>query len=252
MSARLMHSMPNSSAMPDIGKPVLTVRQLGISIADRQILHDVSFSLPGRASLAIIGPNGSGKTLLLNALLGLLPASGIIHWSAGTRLGYVPQNVAADARLPLRVGELLAAKARIQRLPQRDVKAAIDWAGLEPLLEQKLGTLSSGQLQKVLIAFAMAGAPDVLLVDEPTSSLDELAEEHIFELLKRARNERGMTVILVSHDLTLVRDTATHVLCVGGGTASFGTAAEMLVPEILESVYRQPLEFHAHRLERDA
>jgi ABC-type Mn2+/Zn2+ transport system ATPase subunit len=147
---------------------------------------------------------------------------------------------------------LLHAKARIQRLPEADVKATVEWAGLEPLLEQKLGTLSSGQLQKVLIAFALAGAPDVLLVDEPTSSLDELAEEHIFELLNRARRERGMTVILVSHDLTLVRDTATHVLCVGGGTASFGTAAEMLVPDILERVYRQPVEFHAHRLERNA
>jgi zinc transport system ATP-binding protein len=252
MPARLMHGMPDSSSLPDLEKPVLVVSELGISIAGRQILRDVSFSLPRRASLAVIGPNGAGKTLLLHALLGLQPSSGSISWSLGTRLGYVPQNVAADARLPLRVGELLHAKSRIQNLPEADINATVEWAGLGPLLEQRLGTLSSGQLQKVLIAFALAGAPDVLLVDEPTSSLDELAEEHIFELLSRARRERGMTVILVSHDLTLVRDTATHVLCVGGGTASFGTAAEMLVPDILERVYRQPLEFHAHRLERDA
>src|SRR5512146_1621707 len=242
MPARLMHGLPDSSNLPD----VLAVDRLCISIAGRQILRDVSFSLPRRASLAIIGPNGAGKTLLLHALLGLQPSSGSIRWSLEHRLGYVPQNVAADARLPLRVSELLHAKARIQRLPEADIKATVEWAGLEPLLEQRLGTLSSGQLQKVLIAFALAGAPDVLLVDEPTSSLDELAEEHIFELLNRARRERGMTVILVSHDLTLVRGTATHVLCVGGGTAAFGTAAEMLVPEILERVYRQPVEFHAH------
>jgi zinc transport system ATP-binding protein len=245
------HEAPDSAALREIAGPVLTVSHLGISMAGRQILHDVNFSLPRRASLAIIGPNGSGKTLLLNALLGLLPAAGSIQWSAGTRLGYVPQKVAADVRLPLRAGELLHAKARLQRLPEADVKAIVEWAGLEPLLGQKVGTLSSGQLQKVLIAFAMAGSPDVLLVDEPTSSLDELAEEHIFELLGRARRERGMTVILVSHDLTLVRDTATHVLCVGGGTASFGTANDMLVPEILERVYRQPLEFHEHRKERN-
>ena len=257
MPERLSHTMsrqepPDSAALRAAPAPVLAVNRLGISIAGRQVLHDVTFSLPRRASLAIIGPNGSGKTLLLSALLGLLPASGSFQWSAGTRLGYVPQKVAADVRLPLRTGELLHAKARIQRLPEADVKTTVEWAGLEPLLEQKVGTLSSGQLQKVLIAFAMAGSPDVLLVDEPTSSLDELAEEHIFELLNRARHERGMTVILVSHDLTLVRDTATHVLCVGGGTASFGTAAEMLVPEVLERVYRQPVEFHEHRMERQA
>lgn len=254
MPTRLIHSMPrndapDSSALREGEGPVLSVSQLGVNIAGKQILRDVTFLLPRKASLAVIGPNGSGKTVLLNALLGLQASTGSVRWSPGTRLGYVPQKVAADTRLPLRVDELLAAKAKIQRLPERDVKAAIEWAGLEGLLEQKLGTLSSGQLQKVLIAFALAGAPDVLLVDEPTSSLDELAEEHIFDLLNRARRERGMTIILVSHDLTLVRDMATHVLCLGGGTASFGTAAEMLVPEILERVYRQPVEFHAHHLE---
>lgn len=242
---------PDAPALRNTAEPVLTVSQVGINIAGRQVLHDVNFTLPRKASLAIIGPNGSGKTLLLNALLGLMPSTGTIRWSPGTRLGYVPQKVTADTRLPLRVDELLQAKARIQHLPESEVKAAMEWAGLEPLMGQKLGTLSSGQLQKVLIAFALAGAPDAVLVDEPTSSLDELAEEHIFEILHRARRERGMTIILVSHDLTLVRGTATHVLCLGGGRASFGTASEMLVPEILERIYRQPLEFHAHHLEQE-
>jgi ABC-type Mn2+/Zn2+ transport system ATPase subunit len=113
-----------------------------------------------------------------------------------------------------------------------------------------VGALSTGQLQRLLIAFALIGAPDVLLVDEPTSSLDELAEEHFFELLNRARKERGTTVILVSHDLTLVRGLATHVLCLSGGTTYFGTAAEMLVPQVLERVYGQPVEFHSHDLRR--
>lgn len=233
-------------------EPVLAVERLEIGIAGKTVVRDVSFSLPPRASLAVIGPNGAGKTLLLQSLLGLIPSRGNIRWRAGARLGYVPQRVETDARLPLRVGELLRAKAKIQRLPESDVQAAVDWAGLGPLLEQRVGTLSAGQFQRMLIAFALAGSPDVLLVDEPTASLDELAEEHIFELLEKARRERGMTIILVSHDLTLVRGTATHVLCVGGGKASFGTAQEMLTPEVLERIYGHPLEFHSHAMERKA
>lgn len=233
-------------------EPILAVDHVDVGIAGKTVIRDVTFTLPQRASLAVIGPNGAGKTLLLQSLLGLIPSHGKIRWSAGTRLGYVPQRVETDARLPLRAGELLRAKAKIQRLPVADVEAAAEWAGLGPLLEQRVGTLSAGQFQKMLIAFALAGSPDVLLVDEPTASLDELAEENVFGLLEKARREHGMTIILVSHDLTLVRGTATHVLCVGGGKASFGNAEQMLVPEVLERVYGHPLEFHSHDMEKKA
>jgi zinc transport system ATP-binding protein len=199
-----------------------------------------------------VGPNGSGKTVLLKALLGLLPYTGQIEWQAGARTGYVPQNISADPNLPLCVGELLRAKARIQRLSADQIAAAAAYTGVAGLLPQRVGALSRGQLQRVLIAFALAGDPNVLLVDEPTSSLDEPSEEHFAQLLNRIRQQRGTTLVLVSHDLTLVRGSATHVLCLSAGAASFGTAAEMLVPEILERVYRQPVEFHAHSLERDA
>jgi zinc transport system ATP-binding protein len=229
---------------------VLRVGSLSISIGRRTIVKSATFTLFRGGSLAVIGPNGSGKTLLLKALLGLQPYTGTIDWEPGTRLGYVPQNISADRHFPLRARELLQAKARVQRRPGQEVDDAAAWVGVPDLLDQRLGALSSGQLQRVLIAFALIGAPDVLLVDEPTSSLDEPAEEHFFELLNRARRERGTTVVLVSHDLTLVRGIATHVLCLSGGVAWFGTAAEMLVPQVLERVYGQPVEFHSHHLEQ--
>jgi zinc transport system ATP-binding protein len=229
---------------------VLSVKNLSISAGRRTIVNDANFSLLRNASLAIVGPNGSGKTLLLKALLGLQPHVGTIQWQPGTRLGYVPQNTSADPHFPLRVRELLEAKRHVQRQPQTELDSAVAWVGISELLEQRLGTLSSGQLQRVLIAFALIGAPDALLVDEPTSSLDELAEERFFELLIRARRERGTTIILVSHDLTLVRGIASHVLCLASGTASFGTAKQMLAPEVLERVYGQPVEFHSHHLEQ--
>ncbi len=242
--------MPNSSSQST--GALLTVTDVSISIARRTIVKNVAFTLVPKASLAIIGPNGSGKTLLLKALLGLQPYSGTIQWQPGTRLGYVSQNISADPHFPLGARELLQAKAKVQHQPQQEIESAVAWVGVGDLLDQRLGALSSGQLQRVLIAFALIGAPDVLLVDEPTSSLDEVAEEHFFQLLGRARRERGITVIMVSHDLTLVRGAASHVLCVSRGTASFGTAAGMLTPEILERVYGQPVEFHSHHLERQS
>lgn len=221
-------------------------------MAGRTIIQDANFSLMPNTSLAVIGPNGSGKTLLLKAMLGLQPYTGMIEWRQGARLGYVPQNLSADPHLPLRARELLEAKARVQNQPGNAVNAAAAWVGCSDLLEHRLGALSGGQLQLVLIAFALIGNPDVLLVDEPTSSLDQHAEHHFLELLKRAQLERGTTVILVSHDLTLVRGFASHVLCLSGGKAFLGTASQMLVPDILQQVYGRPVEFHLHGLEHSA
>ncbi len=229
---------------------MLSVEDVTIAVDGRLIVRNASFALRSKDSLAIIGPNGSGKTLLLKALMGLIPYSGKIAWRPGARLGYVPQNAHADPSMPLRVRELLHAKAATLRLTRADVDAAASWAGVQDLMEQRLGALSSGQFQRVLVAFALAGAPDALLVDEPTSSLDEPAEEHIFQLMKRAQQERGITVILVSHDLTLVRGFATHVLCLSGGTAAFGAAGDLLVPTVLARVYGAPVEFHIHSLDR--
>ncbi|HEX7962677.1 MAG TPA: ATP-binding cassette domain-containing protein [Terriglobales bacterium] len=229
---------------------VLTVQAVSISISGRDIVRSVNFRLPLQASMAIIGANGSGKTLLLKALLGLLPYSGTVRWKSGIHLGYVPQTVFADPHLPLRGRELLLAKARVQHFGQREIDTAVEIVGIAELLDRPLGTLSSGQLQKVLIGFAMLGTPEVLLIDEPTSSLDELAEQRIFELLGNIRREQRTTVITVSHDLTLLRGAATHVLCLSAGNAYFGTAAQMLVPEILHKVYGNPVDFHPHAMEK--
>jgi zinc transport system ATP-binding protein len=228
---------------------VLKTTDLTVQIAGRAIVRNATFQLPGRASLAVIGPNGSGKTLLLKTLLGLLPCSGSFWWSPGVRSGYVPQKVSVDPQLPMLAGELLAAKASVQNLSRLDIEAAVEWTGVGHMMEERLGALSTGQLQRVLIALAMLGAPNVLLVDEPTSSLDEAAEESIHELLRRTREKHGTTIILVSHDLAFVHDVATHVLCLNNGVASFGTVATMLTPDILEAVYGRPLQFHAHSLE---
>jgi zinc transport system ATP-binding protein len=231
--------------------PILSVRDLDIRFGNHIVIRDLTFGADPGDSLAIIGPNGAGKTVLLRSLLGLLPYEGAIEWAPNAKLGYVPQKVAADRRLPLHVNDLLEAKARLLKISDRDVHSVSARVGLTPeLLETSIGVLSGGEFQKVLIAFALLGDPNVLLFDEPTASLDELAEEHIYELLRDLQRERNMTVLLVSHDLSVVYQFASKVLCLSKGKTCFGPPREILTPETLEAVYSAPLKFYEHHHER--
>lgn len=228
-------------------EPVLSVSNLTVAFGKRIVIQDLSFAVARGENLAIIGPNGAGKSVLLRTLLGLLSHSGSIQWAPGTKLGYVPQAIAADRQLPLHIDDLLNAKARMLKLPAKQVQKVAASVGLtEELLATRVGILSGGQFQKALIAFALLGDPTVLLVDEPTASMDELAEEHIYELLEKLRVERSLTVLMVSHDLSVVYQRATKVLCVSKGRPCFGAPQEILTPETLAEVYSVTPKFYQH------
>lgn len=226
---------------------ILSVKDLHVSFGRRAVIQGLTFELHASDCLAIIGPNGSGKTVLLKALLNLIPYQGKIRWSPEVRLGYVPQKMAGDQQLPLRVRELLMAKARVRKLPVSQLDVVSGEVGLtRQLLDTAVGTLSGGQFQKVLIAFALLGRPNVLLFDEPTASLDELSEERIYELLHSLKERKGMTVVLASHDLSVVYRYATQVLCMSRGKPCMGPPREVLTPERLEELYGGPSKYYGH------
>jgi len=226
---------------------MLSVRNLSVAFGTRVIIHDLSFEVTAGKSLAVIGPNGAGKTVLLSALLNLIPYGGEIHWSPGARLGYVPQKVAADRQVPLQARDLMQTKSSLLKLPATDLDEVSREVGLTPeLLNTHIGKLSGGQFQKALIAFALLGRPNVLLFDEPTASLDELSEERIYELLHNLQTNKRMTVILVSHDLSVVYRYADMVLCLGKGHACLGPPREVLTPKMLEDLYGAPAKYHLH------
>lgn len=231
--------------------PVLAVRNLAVSFGRRPLIHSLSFEVHRGDALAIIGPNGAGKTVLLRALLNLVPYSGTIVWAPGTRLGYVPQKIAADRQLPIQVQDLLSAKARMLKLSDKEVVSIADAVELpRDLLTASIGALSGGQFQKALIAFALLGDPNVLLFDEPTASLDELSEEQIYTLLAELQRTRSLTVLLVSHDLSVVYQSANKVLCLSKDTVCFGTPQEILTPQTLAAVYSAPATFYSHAQHR--
>jgi zinc transport system ATP-binding protein len=240
---------------PAMTNRLLSVNNLSVSFGNRQIIHDLSFEVHQGDCIAIIGPNGAGKTVLLSALMSLVPYRGEIFWSRDARLGYVPQKVTADRQLPLSAKDLLMAKSRFLKLPADELRLISEELGLtEELLSTSMGTLSGGQFQKMLIAFALLGRPNTLLFDEPTASLDELTEEHIYELLNSLQKEKGMTVLLVSHDLSIVYRNANMVLCLSSkGKTCMGPPKEILTPGMLQDLYASPPHYyqHVHEHERD-
>jgi zinc transport system ATP-binding protein len=226
---------------------VLEVQDLAVRLGGTDVVRGVTFDLPRASCLAIIGPNGAGKTVLLRALIGALPHGGRISWAADTVLGYVPQKLDIDRDLPLNGRDFLRAKAALTGSAGTMQAEALRSVGLaEEVLSTPIGNMSGGQFQRLLIAFALLGRPNVLLLDEPAAGIDAPGQAQLNEVLHGLQDSRAMTVILVSHDLSVVYRHANYVLCLGRQGACFGPPRSALTPETLYEVYGQPLGFHVH------
>ena len=228
-----------------MGDSILKVKNVSVSFGAQKVLHDISFEVAREETFAIIGPNGSGKTVLFRALIGALPYRGEIVWRPGVRIGYVPQRIDLDRHLSLNLKDFLLLKARILRLPKHEIKTMLAVVRLsEKRLEIPLNYLSAGELQRGLIAFAMMGSPDVLLFDEPTAGVDLPREEQIYQTIHKLQDERGLTVILISHDLNLVYRYANKVICLNRELYCFGNPSEALSPNILNKLYGDRILHH--------
>ncbi|MDP3947323.1 MAG: metal ABC transporter ATP-binding protein [bacterium] len=227
-------------------KKILDVQDLTVSFGDFVVLENISFTVLRSEALAIIGPNGSGKTTLFRALLGAIPYRGTVRWVEGTKIGYVPQRLDIDRQLPITARDFLYSKARISGASEKEISEAATAVRLsETVLRRNLGELSSGQFQRAMIAFALIGSPNVLLFDEPTASVDVAGEEEVYETLHRLQDERGLTLLLISHDLHLVYQHASTVLCVNKKQVCFGEPTMTLTPEMLAKLYgHHPALFH--------
>lgn len=224
---------------------ILRIADLAVSFEGETAVKGINCSVQEGESLAIIGPNGAGKSVLLRAILGMVPHSGTVAWNPKARLGYVPQKIDADRHLPITFRNLLESKARTRNIPHGEIAETETAVGLDRrIMETPVGHLSGGQFQRGLIAFALLGKPNVLLLDEPTASIDISGEEQVYELIHRLQDAFGMTIILVSHDLSFVYRYATKVLAVNRKEVSFGAPKEALTPEALEALYGPHKYYH--------
>jgi zinc transport system ATP-binding protein len=230
---------------------ILTVENLNIAFDGNKIIEDLNFEVKKGDIMAVIGPNGAGKTVLFRALLGLVPYTGKISWQEGVRVGYVPQRFVVERHMPLSVNEFLEYK----KGGKNKIKEVLNWVGLDGrdehhlvhhLLKRPLGVLSGGELQKVLIAFALLGSPKVLLFDEPTTGIDIGGEETIYNLLKKIKSEHDLTIIFISHDIHVVYKYANNVLCINREKICLGPPHEALSSDELKKLYGTDVGIYPH------
>ena len=231
---------------------ILEVKNLTVRFGNDVALRDVSFSVEEGEIFGIIGPNGAGKTTLLRALLGLVPYTGEIIWHKKARLGYVPQKLDFDKTLPLTGEELMLLRAgREFWLPsenlRKDIRDVLTHVGASHLAGRKIGEMSGGELQRLLIAFAIFGNPEVLLFDEATGGIDLAGEATIYHLIRHLAGEYNMSVFFISHDINMLYTFVDHVLCLNRSLLCSGAPREVLTEEQLKRLYGQNVRLYEHK-----
>jgi len=223
---------------------ILRVRDLHVTLDRQSIIEKLSFEVKKGDVLTILGPNGAGKSVLLKTLLGLLPYRGEIEWAKGIKIGYVPQRLPFIKDIPLTIQDFFELKESAGR-GMEDILSSVGFR--KDFLQKKIGDLSSGQFQRILIAWGLVGNPQVLLFDEPTTGVDITAEETIYKFLAKLKEERELTILLVTHDLSVVYKISTDVICLNRQPICYGPPQDVLTPESLRKLYAGEVKYYQHK-----
>lgn len=229
------------------------IRHLSVYYGAHCALKDINLNIESGDFLAVIGPNGGGKSTLLKAILGLLsPTEGKISYESSKPIGYVPQHSAFDKNFPMTVQQAILLGGlennfrpfwQFDRFKREKAQQLMEKFSLTDHAKRLIGQLSGGQLQKVLIARALMGDPTILLLDEPTASLDAHAKNDIYEWLSILNREK--TIVLVSHDMMAVSPYIKNIACLNK-TLHYHGKEEYLKQGVLEQTYGCPIELLGH------
>ncbi|HOK43916.1 MAG TPA: metal ABC transporter ATP-binding protein [Thermoclostridium caenicola] len=236
---------------PNCGLCCTRIENLGVTIGSDTILSDVNLHVHCGELTAIIGPNGAGKSTLLKAILGEVRHTGSLKFlrSSGVRkerpiIGYVPQHLNLDATSPTSVLDLYAvccskspAWLRIPDKVRHKAKECLSRAQADHLLDKRLGALSGGELQRVLVALALEPVPELLLLDEPVSGIDQNGLEMFYNLLSDIRKDYDLSIIMVSHDLDLVARHADRLVLLNRTVLASGTPREVMASESFRKIF---------------
>lgn len=199
----------------DRRKTLIRGDHLSVALGERAVLSHVDIAVAEGEIVTVIGPNGSGKSTLLRTLLGIVaPREGTVHRDRGLVVGYLPQRLALDPTMPLNVERFLNLPRRVAR---SDRTAQLRRVGLEGFERRAMTALSGGEFQRALLARALIGRPNLLMLDEPTQGLDQSGAAAFYKLIDAVREDTGCAVVMVSHDLHVVMAASDRVVCLASG-----------------------------------
>jgi zinc transport system ATP-binding protein len=212
---------------------LLSADKVAVRYGGQSVLDRVTLALVPGEIVTIVGPNGSGKSTLLRVLIGALkPSTGTVTRAKGLKIGYVPQKLHIDQSMPLTVRRFLDLPKRVS---DGEARQALETAGLSDLQDRQMSGLSGGQFQRVLLARAILGRPDILMLDEATQGLDQPGSASFYRQIEAVRQDLGCAVLMVSHELHVVMSASDRVICLNGHVCCEGT------PEVVSAApaYRE-------------
>lgn len=250
--------------------PVLEVSNLNVSRSNSVVIEDANFTIHKGDYVGIVGPNGGGKTTLLLALLKITPRTrgriqlfgqDIESFSNWEKVAYVPQHaVNFDAQFPLTARELVSLgrvnRSNLGRTLKRPDRKAVDeileFMGISEIADRRIGQLSGGQKQRVFVAKALVGKPEMILLDEPIVSIDTKTQEKFYKKLSDLNIKKGITILLVTHDLTAVFCRMSKVMCINRWVNVSEITANLQPGDVLRKAYGEHFHFvfHEHECER--
>ena len=227
----------------------ISVKNLSVDYGNQTVLNRLSFDVEKGSLTAIIGPNGSGKTTLFKAMLGLIPCQGQIRIfqkpvrEVLRRIGYVPQSFDFDRSLPITVREFLSFGTLRHWHPSGELCKEVH---VDVLMDKLIGELSGGQLQRVLIAQALLKNPDILFLDEPSAGIDIEGAKTFYDLIRHVNQKHGVTVLLISHEVSMVYNLADQILCLNRDLVCNGPPRSALTKEVMEKLYGPEVGLRGH------
>lgn len=230
----------------------LRIQDMSVWIGNETILNNINLHIHCGELIALIGPNGAGKTTLLKAILGQQDYSGIISFSVpgqrnrNLKIGYVPQTPAFDPGDPLTVADLFAccmskrpAFLGLSKKMRNQVLTCLERVHGEDLIDKRVGTLSGGELQRVLLALALEPLPNILILDEPLSGVDVEGMETLMDMLDEIRQTYDLSIVMTTHDFGMLNTYADQVVLIEHEVICQGTPAEVLASDAFKNVFHR-------------
>ena len=210
-----------NSTQTAVTQPLVEISGMSVAFGARQVLSKVSLTIGVGEIVTLVGPNGSGKSTLVRAIIGAVsPSAGRVTRRRGLRIGYVPQRLNIDRTLPMSVDRFLNLPSGSS---EDDRKAVLEQVGAPGIGARQMSALSGGQFQRVLLARALLGKPELLILDEPTQGLDQPGSAAFYQLIADLRQELSVAVVMVSHELHVVMSASDRVICLNGHICCQGT-----------------------------